>query len=66
MEENPRFRSITKSVFLQTDGVSLQVAYLQLDLPKTISNQRFHALELEAASLMRSVASKLDSALFGE
>ena len=65
-EAMPEIRTIRKSVEIQTEGSSIQIAYLELNIPAALSDSRVHSLELESASLMRKVASAAESTLFGQ
>ena len=64
-EAMPEIRTIRKSVEIQTEGSSIQIAYLELNIPATLPDSRVHSLELESASLMRKVALATESMLFG-
>lgn len=59
----PDCRRIEKSVYLETDGHQVQVAYLELCIPPSTPDADLHTLDLEADSLMRSVVSVLGARL---
>ena len=65
-EAMPGIRTITRSVDLCAEGRTLQIAFLELSVPGMLPNHCIHKLELESASLMRTVASLVESSLFGE
>ncbi len=59
-------QSITKSVTIQSEGRCIQIAYLILQVPGIIPDHQMRRLEMGASSMMRQVASAIDSALYGE
>lgn len=58
-------QTIRKSVSLSAEGSSLQIACLELSVPSSLEAYQMQRLELECASLMRTVASMAESVLFG-